>query len=108
MPRILIAVALLIAVLAGLKFYNAPELRRFFNSTLGTAPPTQTTGFNTPVPSNISETTQLSPPTSTQNNAPPPDNGGNGSSSDGSTTSNNSNTDNGGNTGSLNPIPGGW
>lgn len=109
MPRILIAVALLIAVLAGLRFYNTPEFRRFFNTTLGTTSPTQTTGFNTDVPPNFTETTQLSPPTSVSNNAPPADNGGgNGSSNDGSVPSNNSNADNGSDTGSHPPVPGGW
>ncbi len=97
MSRLVLAILILLGVLLGLRIISSPGIRQWFLNQIGGAPPTQTTGFNTPIPGNISENTPISPSGPPPNGSPPTD-GGNGTDGDGSDTPSKP----------LQPIPGGW
>jgi hypothetical protein len=115
MSRLLIAISILIAVLLGLKFISSPFFQQNILNRIGASSQTQTTGFNTSVPADVSSNTPIQP-----NPASPvpsqPNNTGSGNSgdtSDGNTGSSNTGSSNTGNkttpsVPSLRPIPGGW
>ncbi len=61
MSRLVTAILILFVVLLGLRFLSSPFFQQNFLNRLGETPPTQTTGFNTTVPTDISQNTPLQP-----------------------------------------------
>jgi hypothetical protein len=115
MSRLLIAIFILIAVLLGLKFISSPFFQQNILNRIGASSQTQTTGFNTSVPADISSDTPIQPNPASPVPAQPNNTGSGNAGSGNSGDTSNGNTSNG-NTGSkptpsvpsLRPIPGGW
>jgi hypothetical protein len=59
MNRLVFAILLLLAVLLGLRIINSPGIWQFFTNRINGSPQTQTTGFNSSVPTNVSENTPI-------------------------------------------------
>jgi hypothetical protein len=117
MSRLVIAVLILIAVLLGLRIISSPFFQQNILNRIGGSNQTQTTGFNTTVPADLTSSTSSQP--STQPLNPQPNSGGTtggGTTSNGETTGNSGTTNNGNTTRNgtsaqsqpLRPIPGGW
>lgn len=93
MNRLVLAIVILIALLLGLRVINTPGFRQWISNQMGGAPPTQTTGFNTTVPTDIDQSTPTVPALPQPS---PPSPGNSGTGQDGTPAQ------------PLRPIPGGW